>query len=228
MLAPRWSSPLATLRQSLLRPAHAPPKLPSSPLSLPRRPLCSSTLTHNPRSTSFLHSYRLGLALALPVSALGLSLAFPSPSAGTLQCQPLAGSDRSYARAPVTDETDLPSSAATGEAESILSARDLGFGTVSGICVGVFVKKGLRALAFTLGGIFVLLQYLSSRSLISINWEALTGSYDRLITSRVGPPASKGGNRLGSLWSWFIDFVGANVQSRATFVAGVLLGFRLG
>lgn len=115
-----------------------------------------------------------------------------------------------------------------------------------------------QALAFTLGGIFVLLQvralvafstgqnwlrtlvtdswargslraqYLSSRSLISINWEALTGSYDRLITSRVGPPASKGGNRLGSLWSWFIDFVGANVQSRATFVAGVLLGFRLG
>ncbi|BGO99927.1 hypothetical protein NBRC10513v2_004155 [Rhodotorula toruloides] len=227
MLAPRWSSPLATLRQSLLRPAHAPSKLPSSPFSFPHRPLCSSSPTHNPRSTSFLNSYRIGLALALPVSALGLSLAFPSSSAGTLQCQPLA-SDRSYARAPVTDETDLPPSAAAGEAESILSPRDLGFGTVSGICVGVFVKKGLRALAFTLGGIFVLLQYLSSRSLISINWEALTGSYDRLITSRVGPPASKGGNRLGSLWSWFIDFVGANVQSRATFVAGVLLGFRLG
>ncbi|BGP34312.1 hypothetical protein JCM10296v2_006127 [Rhodotorula toruloides] len=225
MLAPRWSTPLASLRQSFLRPTHAPPKVPSSPFSLPRRPLCSATHIQNSRSTSFLHSYRLGLALALPVSALGLSLAFPSSSPGTLQCQPLA-SDRSYARAPVTDETDL--SPATGEAESILSARDLGFGTVSGICVGVFVKKGLRALAFTLGGIFVLLQYLSSRSLISINWEALTGSYDRLITSRVGPPASKGGNRLGSLWSWFIDFVGANVQSRATFVAGMLLGFRLG
>lgn len=30
------------------------------------------------------------------------------------------------------------------EAESIVNLRDLSFGTVSGICVGVFVKKGLR------------------------------------------------------------------------------------
>ncbi|BGP26669.1 hypothetical protein JCM10295v2_005622 [Rhodotorula toruloides] len=201
-----------------------PTKLPTSPFSFPHRPLCSSTATHNPRSASFLNSYRLGLALALPVSALGLSLAFPA-SQKSLQCEPLA-SDRSYARAPVTDESDLPPS--TGEAESILNLRDLGFGTVSGICVGVFVKKGLRTIAFALGGIFVLLQYLSSRSLISINHEALSSTWDRLVTARAGAPASKGGNRLGSLWSWFVDFVGANVQSRATFVAGVLLGFRLG
>lgn len=29
-------------------------------------------------------------------------------------------------------------------AESILSLRDMGFGTVSGVCVGIFVKKGLK------------------------------------------------------------------------------------
>lgn len=149
MLTHRWSSPLATLRQSILRPnavPHAPAKLPSSPISLPRRPLCSSTPTHTARSASFLSSYRLGLAIALPVSALTLSLAFPSSPHQTLQCQspapPPPPSDRSYARAPVTDETDLD--APVGGAESILSAKDLGFGTVSGICVGVFVKKGLR------------------------------------------------------------------------------------
>ena len=34
----------------------------------------------------------------------------------------------------------------------------LTFGTVCGICAGVFVKKGAKALAFVFGGIFVLLQ----------------------------------------------------------------------
>ena len=37
-----------------------------------------------------------------------------------------------------------PDEAELTEAESIVNIRDLGFGTVSGICVGVFVKKGLR------------------------------------------------------------------------------------
>lgn len=37
-----------------------------------------------------------------------------------------------------SDEAELT------EAESIVNIRDLSFGTVSGICVGVFVKKGLR------------------------------------------------------------------------------------
>jgi hypothetical protein len=34
----------------------------------------------------------------------------------------------------------------------------LTFGTVCGICAGVFVKKGAKALAFFFGGVFVLLQ----------------------------------------------------------------------
>lgn len=43
-------------------------------------------------------------------------------------------------------------------AESILSIYELSFGAVAGICTGVFLKKGLRAIAFLLGGVFVLLQ----------------------------------------------------------------------
>lgn len=41
---------------------------------------------------------------------------------------------------------------------SSLSGYQLGFGAVCGICAGVFVKKGLKALAFLLGGVFVLMQ----------------------------------------------------------------------
>ena len=41
---------------------------------------------------------------------------------------------------------------------SSVSFYELGFGTVAGICAGVFIKKGAKALAFLLGGVFVLLQ----------------------------------------------------------------------
>ncbi|GAA6064244.1 hypothetical protein JCM10212_005996 [Sporobolomyces blumeae] len=225
----RFPSPIAVLRQSARRP-HAIPPRGAFPTSRPVpsssfRSLCSATSTRTPHSTSFLSSYRLALAASLPLTALTLSTlpAFASDH-NKLQC----ASDRTYAR-------DSPIAAAAGagtgelrEAESILNLRDLGFGTVSGICVGVFVKKGLRAAAFLLGGVFVFMQYMSSRSLIDINWSALTNSYDKFITSRAGPSAAQGGNRMRGLWTWFIDFVGANVQSRATFVAGVLLGMRIG
>lgn len=41
---------------------------------------------------------------------------------------------------------------------SIVSPYQLTLGGVCGICAGVFVKKGARALAFLLGGVFVLMQ----------------------------------------------------------------------
>ena len=42
--------------------------------------------------------------------------------------------------------------------ESIVNMYELTFGTVCGVCAGVFVKKGAKTLAFIFGGIFVLLQ----------------------------------------------------------------------
>ena len=42
--------------------------------------------------------------------------------------------------------------------QSIVNLYELTFGTVCGVCAGVFVKKGARAVAFALGGVFVLLQ----------------------------------------------------------------------
>lgn len=42
--------------------------------------------------------------------------------------------------------------------KGLANPYELGFGTVCGICAGVFIKKGLKAAAFLLGGVFVLLQ----------------------------------------------------------------------
>ena len=42
--------------------------------------------------------------------------------------------------------------------QSTVSMFDLTFGSVCGMCAGVFIKKGAKAVAFVLGGVFVLLQ----------------------------------------------------------------------
>lgn len=57
---------------------------------------------------------------------------------------PLGGSD------PSRDDPELP--------ESDVNVYNLGFGSVCGICAGIFIKKGLKFVAFLLGGGFVLLQ----------------------------------------------------------------------
>jgi len=42
--------------------------------------------------------------------------------------------------------------------QSAISLYELGFGTCAGLCAGIFVKKGAKAAAWLLGGVFVLLQ----------------------------------------------------------------------
>lgn len=56
-------------------------------------------------------------------------------------------------RAP--NDSDLPPPA------SSLNLYELTFGSVCGICAGVFIKKGAKIVAFILGGTFVLLQVTS-------------------------------------------------------------------
>lgn len=51
-----------------------------------------------------------------------------------------------------------PGIGAGGDPHSEISGYQLGFGAVAGICTGVFVKKGLKAIAFLLGGLFIFMQ----------------------------------------------------------------------
>ena len=109
----------------------------------------SSLRPARPQPRCSIHSAPFSRPTAKPrlnLLPLGLGLTFAtyhlvSPSR-QLQCDTAL---------PPPSPPDLP-------AESILSVYQLTFGTVSGICAGVFLKKGLRAIAFLLGGVFVLLQ----------------------------------------------------------------------
>jgi len=54
--------------------------------------------------------------------------------------------------------------------ESIVNMYELTFGTVCGVCAGVFVKKGIKALAWLFGGAFVFLQ-VSAAYLDVVEWK---------------------------------------------------------
>ncbi|EJD53085.1 hypothetical protein AURDEDRAFT_97074 [Auricularia subglabra TFB-10046 SS5] len=112
--------------------------------------------------------------------------------------------------------------------ESSLAPLELSFGLVCGVCAGVFVKKGAKIIAFTLGGVFVLLQYLSINSVIRVDWQRIGSKFEQLfyridpLTGKKKPPT------LGSLWNWLVNFLSTDFQPRATFIAGIALGLRLG
>lgn len=104
MFAARWPTPFAAVRRAAapakLR-SQVLPHLPSSPLRsnlFVGRTVCSTTTaTRTAHSTSFLYSYRLAIALALPTGALTLgALGGSAPHKPVLEC---ASAERAYATA---------------------------------------------------------------------------------------------------------------------------------
>jgi uncharacterized membrane protein (Fun14 family) len=131
---------------------------------------------------------------------------------------------------------------------STVSFYELGFGTVAGICAGVFVKKGVKAAAWLFGGIFVLLQvchhacfdvsqvlgvtlalsqYLNSASFVRVDWARIGSRFEDLFYM-TDSSDSKKPPTVRSLWNWLIGFLTADFQPRASFVAGFALGLRVG
>lgn len=103
MFAARWPTPFAAVRHAAapakLR-SQVSPHLPSSLRSnVFGRTVCTTTTaTHTAHSTSFLCSYRLAIALALPAGALTLgALGGSAPHKPVLEC---ASAERAYATAP--------------------------------------------------------------------------------------------------------------------------------
>ncbi|KAF8636505.1 hypothetical protein AX17_003319 [Amanita inopinata Kibby_2008] len=110
---------------------------------------------------------------------------------------------------------------------SSVSLYQLSFGTVAGLCTGVFIKKGAKAVAWFLGGIFVLLQYLASTSLVRVNWARIGTRFEELTYAR-DAHSDKKPRTVVSLWYSLLDFLTADFQPRASFLAGLLLGLRIG
>ncbi|KDQ60724.1 hypothetical protein JAAARDRAFT_124374 [Jaapia argillacea MUCL 33604] len=111
---------------------------------------------------------------------------------------------------------------------SSLNLVELSFGTVCGICAGVFVKKGAKMLAFCFGGVFVLLQYFSSISIVRVDWTRMGSRFENLFYTTDAVTGARRPPSVASLWRWLVDFLTADFQPRASFIAGFALGLRVG
>ncbi|KAJ7470664.1 FUN14 family-domain-containing protein [Mycena latifolia] len=109
-----------------------------------------------------------------------------------------------------------------------VNVYELTFGTVAGICAGVFIKKGAKAVAFFLGGVFVLLQYFGSFGVLKVNWESMGARFQSLFYTTDPKTGSKATPTIYSAWRWLVDFLTADFQPRASFIAGLALGLRVG
>ncbi|KAJ9097706.1 hypothetical protein QFC21_004744 [Naganishia friedmannii] len=142
------------------------------------------------------------------------------------------------ARWQVASSTAAPAPSGKADAlptESILSPYELSFGAICGICAGIFIKKGAKLIAFFLGGTYVLMQYMQSRSFININWSKLSSAYENTFGSLPSTSSSLApteGRRVAptitGAYRWIVDFLTANFQQRASFLAGLGLGLRIG
>ncbi|KAI6005535.1 FUN14 family-domain-containing protein [Pisolithus albus] len=160
-------------------------------------------------------SRKRSLPFLLAATGIGLTLtSFASPR--KVHCDAVVSSP------PPELEPTLPP-----PPRSSVNFYELTFGTVCGVCAGVFVKKGARIVAFFLGGVFVLLQYLGSVSLVRVDWPRMASHFENLFyradaTGKKKPPT------IGSVLRWMIDFLTADFQARASFIAGFALGLRIG
>ncbi|KAI0673085.1 FUN14 family-domain-containing protein [Trametes maxima] len=166
--------------------------------------------------------------LKIGTVTVGLGVAFLA--APVIYCDPVISKTApGVVSSPSQDNTvpTQPSPPLPPPPQSSLKIYELTFGTVCGICAGVFVKKGAKAVAFVMGGVFVLLQYLGSLSLVRVDWGRAATRFENLFYSTDATGAKRPPN-VASLFRWIVDFLTADFQQRATFVAGFALGLRIG
>jgi len=170
-----------------------------------------------------------GMAGTITAAALGFSVFSNSRS---IYCIPANDAQTTAAPVkPLEAETLDPSPGFPPFPEppkSSVNLYELSFGTACGICAGVFLKKGAKALAFALGGVFVLLQYLGSKSIVKVDWSRVSKRFESVFYVKDGVADTRRPPTIYSLWRRLVDFLTADFQPRASFIAGLMLGIRIG
>ncbi|WFD43430.1 hypothetical protein MPSI1_002092 [Malassezia psittaci] len=208
-------------------------RLSNAPLAIAR---CGPRNLHSSARLSVRPSVRAypaeAKAVSMPALSSGRLMATAGLMAGTSVL--LAGA-YTWSMQPVSCEARyaepvMPEPRNKEEAQSIVNLYELSFGTVCGLCAGIFIKKGLKLVAIMLGGTYVLLQYLASRSFIKVNWSSIESVYNSSVNGLAGPveTTGKGSYPLVRIWRRAVNFLTADFQQRATFIGGLVLGLRLG
>lgn len=96
--------------------------------------------------------------------------------------------------------------------------EQLGFGAVAGFAAGFALKKVGKLVAIVLGLIFVAVQVLAYFGFVSINWGAVQGSVDPLLTPRA----------LNGAWRTVLAVLTYNIAFAAAFVPSFVWGLKRG
>ncbi|KAI9510875.1 FUN14 family-domain-containing protein [Russula earlei] len=163
-----------------------------------------------------------GVGTGLAGAGLGLSFYYANLRGLNCEQDADAGSKEAAEGLGRSDRTAVPP-----PPESIVNMHELTFGTVSGVCAGVFVKKGAKTLAWFFGGIFVLLQYLGATSIIKVDWTRAAARFEGLFY-RIDIDGTRRPPNVYSLCRRLVDFLTADFQPRASFIVGFALGLRIG
>ena len=70
-------------------------------------------------------------------------------------------------------------------------------------------------------------QYFNASNIVRVDWGRVSQKFENLFYT-VDPNGIRRPPRIQSLWNWLVDFLTADFQPRATFLAGLLLGLRIG
>ncbi|NWF87524.1 hypothetical protein HXY32_06940 [Candidatus Bathyarchaeota archaeon] len=94
-------------------------------------------------------------------------------------------------------------------------AYQLGIGGIGGFVVGYVIKKISKLILFLIGLFFILLLYLGTSGVISIN-------YDKLFNALAGLLSF-----AGQAASWLVGIISL-LPFVGSFIVGFMLGFKLG
>ncbi|KAG9226399.1 hypothetical protein CCMSSC00406_0003278 [Pleurotus cornucopiae] len=145
----------------------------------------------------------------------------------TVYCD-VSDNEKAQRQAEDSPRAGQPKSSLPPPPSSAINVYELTFGSVCGICAGIFLKKGAKAVAFVFGGVFVLLQYFTSVSLVRVDWVKMGSRFENLFYRTDPVTGTRKAPSIVSLWSWLVDFLTADFQPRASFIAGLALGLRIG
>lgn len=96
--------------------------------------------------------------------------------------------------------------------------EQLGFGAVAGFAAGYALKKVGKIVAIAVGLLFVVVQVLAYYGFITINWHAVQGSVDPMLTP----------NALGGAWRTVLAVLTYNIAFAAAFVPAFVVGLKRG